>query len=94
VSYGVSPIMSTYLLAFVVGELDYLEGFTTSGVRVRVYTPLGESEKGRFALDVGIKTLTLLAEYFDEKYPLPKLDMATIPDFSAGAMENWSVIFF
>lgn len=94
VVFGVSPIMSTYLLAFVVGELDYIEGHTSDGVLVRVYTPLGESEKGRFALDVGIKTLTILSEYFDEKYPLPKLDMVAIPDFSAGAMENWGLVTY
>ena len=80
--------MSTYLVAFVVGEFEYVEVFS-NGTRVRVYTPIGEVEKGKFALSVGTRTLSFLSEYFDEKYPLPKLDMIAIPDFSAGAMENW-----
>ena len=46
--------MSTYLLAFVVGEFDYVEGADSNGVAVRVYTPVGKSEQGQFALDVRI----------------------------------------
>lgn len=49
--------MSTYLLAYVVGEFDYVEDKTSNGVVVRVYTPLGKSDQGRFALDVAVKTL-------------------------------------
>ena len=44
--------MSTYLLAFVVGEFDYVEAKDEDGVLVRVYTPSGKKEQGRFALDV------------------------------------------
>ena len=44
--------MSTYLLAFIVGEYDYVEATDVNGVRVRVFTPLGKVEEGRFALDV------------------------------------------
>ena len=62
-----------------------------SGGQVRVYTPPGLSEQGRFALEVAIKTLTFFAEYFGEPYPLPKMDLVAVPDFAAGAMENWSV---
>ena len=47
-----TPIMSTYLLAFVVGEFDYVEGKDTDGVLVRVYTPTGKKEQGQFALEV------------------------------------------
>jgi len=56
-----------------------------------VYTPPGLSEQGRFALEVATKTLTFFAEYFGEPYPLPKMDLVAVPDFAAGAMENWSV---
>ena len=47
-----SPIMSTYLLAFVVGEYDYVEDKDSDGVLIRVYTPVGKSEQGAFALEV------------------------------------------
>ena len=47
-----TPIMSTYLLAFVVGEFDYVEGKDTDGILVRVYTPTGKKEQGQFALEV------------------------------------------
>ncbi len=67
VTFDETPIMSTYLLAFVVGEFDYVEDKTSNGVVVRVYTPLGKSEQGLFALQVAVKTLpfydgTLFAE--------------------------------
>ena len=42
-----TPIMSTYLLAFIVGEYDYIEGHDADGIRIRVYTPVGKKEQGR-----------------------------------------------
>ncbi len=53
-----TPIMSTYLLAFVVGEYDYLEDKDKNGVIIRCYTPLGKKELGRFALEVRELTLS------------------------------------
>lgn len=44
--------MSTYLLAFVVGEYDFVEEKDSNGVLIRVYTPVGKKEQGRFALQV------------------------------------------
>ncbi len=46
--------MSSYLLAFIVGEFDYVEGTDSNGVLVRVYTPVGKAEQGQFALDVSV----------------------------------------
>lgn len=48
--------MSTYLLAFVVGEYDYIEDKDRNGILIRVYTPLGKKEQGQFALDVSKKS--------------------------------------
>ncbi len=52
VSYERTPIMSTYLLAFVVGEYDFVEDKDSDGVLVRVYTPKGKKDQGTFALQV------------------------------------------
>lgn len=52
VTFAQSPIMSSYLLAFVIGEYDYIEEQDLNGVLVRVYTPFGKSNLGQFALDV------------------------------------------
>lgn len=89
VSFDRTPIMSTYLVAAVVGEYDYVEATSSDGVLVRVYTPVGKKEQGLFALDVATKVLPYYKEYFDIAYPLPKMDLIAIGDFSAGAMENW-----
>jgi puromycin-sensitive aminopeptidase len=61
---------------------------------MRVYTPLGKKEQGQFALDCGAKILDYYDQYFGVPYPLPKLDMIAIADFSAGAMEVCCVVLF
>lgn len=99
VKYATTPRMSTYLLAFIVGPFEYIEGFTTGEyngrpIKTRVYTLPGLSEQGRHALNVGMETLEYFAKVFDLPYPLPKLDMVAIPDFDAGAMENWGLVTF
>ena len=94
VRFAETPVMSTYLLAFVVGEFDFVETRTREGVAVRVYTPAGKGEQGRFALDVASRTLSFFQEYFDIPYPLPKMDLIAIPDFAAGAMENWGAVTY
>ncbi|CAH1959838.1 unnamed protein product [Acanthoscelides obtectus] len=89
-----TPIMSTYLVAAVIGEYDYVEETSNDGVVVRVYTPKGKKEQGLFALEVATKVLPYYKEYFDIAYPLPKIDLITVADFSAGAMENWGLVTY
>ncbi|XP_029649744.1 puromycin-sensitive aminopeptidase [Octopus sinensis] len=89
-----SPKMSTYLLAFIIGEFDYLEGRDSDNVLVRVYTPLEKRDQGQFALDVTVKTLPFYKSYFNIAYPLPKIDLIAIPDFLSGAMENWGLVTY
>jgi len=89
-----SPKMSTYLAAFVVGDMDYVEGKTNRGVRVRIYAVKGKKKLSTFALAVAIKGLELNEEYFDIPYPLETLDLIALPDFSSAAMENWGAITF
>lgn len=94
VAFETTPTMSTYLLAFCVGEFDSIEAVTPEGVTVRCWTPVGKSEQGRFALDTAVGSLSFFGEYFDSPYPLPKMDMVAVPDFSAGAMENWGLVVY
>lgn len=99
VFFGRTPKMSTYLLAFVVGDLEYIEGHTKrinnfNSKIVRIYGTKGNKNKMYFALDAAIRGLEWYIEWFDIDYPLDKLDLIAIPDFSAGAMENWGLITF
>lgn len=89
-----TPKMSTYLLAFIVGDFEHIEGKTKRGVPVRVVTTPGKTHQASFALDCAIRTLDFYEKYFDIKYPLPVLDMIAIPDFASGAMENWGAITY
>lgn len=93
VQFATTPLMSTYLLAFVIGEFDYIEGISR-GRPIRVYTPLGKAKLGEFALDVALKCLPFLEDYFKIEFPLSKIDLVAIPDFDAGAMENWGLITY
>jgi aminopeptidase 2 len=94
VTFNPTPLMSTYLLAFIVGELNYIET-NNFRVPVRVYAPTGSNiEHGRFSLDLAAKTLDFYEKTFDSDFPLPKMDMVAIPDFSAGAMENWGLVTY
>ncbi|XVF48711.1 hypothetical protein PTKIN_Ptkin03bG0211400 [Pterospermum kingtungense] len=94
VHYQESPVMSTYLVAVVFGLFDYIEHQTTDGTKVRVYCQAGKANQGKFALDVAVRTLAFYKYYFDMQYPLPKLDMVAIPDFAAGAMENYGLVTY
>lgn len=96
VRFAPSPLMSTYLLAFAVGEFDSIEGQTQEGMPVRVFTTPGRAELGRFALTTAIRGLKFFSEYYGIPYEraLPKLDLLAIPDFEYGAMENWGAITF
>lgn len=76
--FDTTPLMSTYLVAVVVGEYDYVEDRSKDGILVRVYTPVGKKEQGQFALDVATKVLPYYKDYFNMAYPLPKIDLIAI----------------
>jgi aminopeptidase N len=86
--------MSSYLLVLVAGQFDPPLRQIIAGVDVGVFAPEGRVEHGRYALDVMAKVLPYFNDYFGAKYPLPKLDSIAIPDFAAGAMENWGGMTF
>ena len=89
-----TPIMSSYLLAFCVGEFDFVQGISCGKTLVSVYTPPGMSSSGLFALKCAVETLEILNSFFQVEYPLPKLDMIAIPEFAMGAMENWGLVTY
>lgn len=90
-----TPIMSSYLLAWVVGDLHKKSATTKSGVEVNVWaTPAQAPETLDFAVDIGVKVIEFYDEYFGVPYPLSKADHVALPDFSSGAMENWGLITY
>jgi len=91
--FGKTPLMSTYLIYLGVGEFEYLTG-KVGKTQIRVVTTKGNKSKGKFSLELGKKLLVSYEKYFGIKYPLPKLDLIAVPDFAAGAMENWGAITF
>ena len=90
-----TPRMSSYLLAFVIGELHKKTARTKSGVEVNVWaTPAQNENTLDFALYIAARSIDFYDEYFGVKYPLPKSDHVALPDFSSGAMENWGLITY
>lgn len=94
VKFNPTPLMSTYLVAFIIGELNYIET-KKFRVPIRVYAPpSSDIEHGRFSLELAARTLEYYEKIFGADFPLPKMDMVAIPDFAAGAMENWGLITY
>lgn len=93
-TFAPTPKMSTYLLAFAFGELEYLEAKTKDGIVVRTYATPDNVKFGDFALETAVKVLEFYNDYFAIDYPLEKCDMVALPDFAAGAMENWGLITY
>lgn len=94
-SFATTPRMSTYLLAWVTGDLHRKTATTKSGVEVNVWaTPAQTSESLDFALDIATRTIDFFDEYFGTPYPLPKSDHVALPDFSSAAMENWGLVTY
>jgi len=94
VRFGTTMRMSTYLVAFVVGELEATDPVDVDGVPLRVVHQPGQGALTGFALEVGAHALRYFTGYFDIPYPGGKLDMVAIPDFAWGAMENLGAITF
>jgi aminopeptidase N len=93
--FETTPRMSTYLLAWVTGELHRKTAVTKSGVEVNIWaTPAQKPGSLDFALDIATRTIDFFDDYFDTPYPLPKSDHVALPDFTSGAMENWGLVTY
>jgi len=87
-----TPVMSTYLLFFGVGDFEILED--PGDVLLRAITTPGKIDLAREGLNFGRKCVDFFEDHFGTRYPLPKLDFIAVPDFAFGAMENWGAMTF
>ncbi|KAL3101234.1 hypothetical protein niasHT_027990 [Heterodera trifolii] len=86
--------MSSYLLALVVSDFEFVEGNTSRGTRFRIWSRKDALNLTSYALRAGIKVLEFYEQYYGIPFPLPKQDMMAFPDFAAGAMENWGLVTY
>eukprot|EP00477_Mikrocytos_mackini_P000314 GAHX01000331.1.p1 GENE.GAHX01000331.1~~GAHX01000331.1.p1 ORF type:complete len:887 (+),score=195.16 GAHX01000331.1:37-2697(+) len=97
-NYDITPKMSTYLLAWAIGMLEYTQIKNTSKRgkerTISVYTVKGKLKTAEFSLRIAERSLEFFENLFKIDYPLTKLDLIAIPDFNHGAMENWGLITF
>jgi aminopeptidase N len=91
--FATTPRMSTYLVAFLVGDFKCTEG-KSDGVPIRACSTPDKVELTKFAVESAKYVLHYYDTYFGIKYPMPKLDMVALPDFEAGAMENFGCITY
>jgi puromycin-sensitive aminopeptidase len=89
-----TPLMSTYLLAFVIGKLRCRRAKTKNGTLIRAWAAPDKINQVDYSLKAAKKTADFFNNYLDFPYPLKKLDLVALPDFGAGAMENWGLMTF
>jgi len=94
IRFADTMVMSTYLLAFIVGPLEATEPVDVNGTPLRIVHPLGQGHLTSFALEAGAFSLRYFEEYFGIAYPGDKLDLVAVPDFAFGAMENLGCVTF
>ena len=94
VRFADTMVMSTYLVAFIVGPLDVTEPVLVDNKELRVAYPRGKGHLTPFALDVGRFCLEFFRDYYGIVYPGDKLDLVAVPDFAFGAMENLGCVTF
>lgn len=95
VTFKTTPRMSTYLLAICIGKFNKISGKNQHGVEVTTFAALNQPVKRlEFSNQIAMESLDFYDELFGIPYPLPKLDQVAIPDFDAGAMENWGLVTY
>jgi len=94
VVFADSMKMSTYLVAFIVGEFEATAPVMVGNAPLRVCAVPGKKHLATFAVDIGKASLEHFSAYYGIAYPGDKLDLIAIPDFASGAMENLGAITF
>uniref|UniRef100_A0A1I8IWC6 Peptidase_M1 domain-containing protein n=1 Tax=Macrostomum lignano TaxID=282301 RepID=A0A1I8IWC6_9PLAT len=97
--FQTSVVMSTYLVAYAVLPMDYVSlqkvvKTSRGSIQVGIWAPSSSQNQLDFAMSVTEKVLPYFEDLFNLSYPLPKLDMIGVPQFAAGAMENWGLIIY
>ena len=93
--FETTPRMSSYLLAFAAGDMQGITAKTKNGTSVGVYaTKAHPASNLEFALDIAVRCIEFYEEYYGVKYPIPQSLHVALPDFSAGAMENWGLVTY
>ncbi|MGH9302242.1 MAG: M1 family metallopeptidase, partial [Acidimicrobiales bacterium] len=94
IRFADTMVMSTYLVAFIVGPLEMSRTQDAGGVPLRIVHVPGKSHLVEFALEIGAHALAFFTDWFGIAYPGDKLDLIALPDFAAGAMENLGAVTF
>ena len=94
VRFADTMVMSTYLVAFVVGPLEATDPVDVDGIPLRIVHVPGKGHLTGLGLDVGAFALRWFQDYYGIPYPSDKVDLLALPDFAAGAMENLGCITF
>lgn len=93
--FATTKRMSTYLIAFAFGELQGKQTKTKSGVQIGVFaTKAHKAKELDFALDIAKRSIEFYEDFYQTPYPLPHSWQLALPDFSAGAMENWGLVTY
>lgn len=94
-TFDTTPRMSSYLLAFALGDLQGKTAKTKNGTEVGVFSTKAHALKSLdFALDIAVRVIDFYEDYYGVKYPIPLSYHVALPDFSAGAMENWGLVTY
>jgi puromycin-sensitive aminopeptidase len=94
VAFAETMVMSTYLVAFVVGAFEATPPTMVRGTPVRIVYPIGKDHLVAWAMELAVHALEYFSDYFAIPYPGDKVDLLAIPDFAAGAMENLGCVTF
>ena len=93
-TYSDSPLMSSYLFTFVIGNYDIIETVNENKTKIRVFTPIRDHQNGALCMDLAQKSLKFYEKFFDIPYYYEKLDFVPIPNMNYRAMENLGCIVF
>lgn len=94
-TFETTPRMSSYLLAFALGNLHGKTAYTKGGTEVGVFATCAHNiDSVDFALDIAVRVIDFYEDYYGIKYPIAQAYHVALPDFSAGAMENWGLITY
>ena len=94
-TFDTTPRMSSYLLAFALGDLQGQTAKSKNGTVVGIFSTKAHALTSLdFALDIAVRVIDFYEDYYGVSYPIPLSYHVALPDFSAGAMENWGLVTY